>query len=303
MRVNDDNTTRHQFFPWMTIDPTTGIIWGVFYDRRSTTGSATDVYVVKSVDGGETFENFKISEFSFTPTSSVFFGDYNNITAWDGKIYPIWTRLQSGQLSIWTTPIIDTTIIPVELKNFTAYTKSGNIILEWETATETNNLGFEIERMRLNPESESGNSQFRLVGFVRGHGTTTNTQQYTFVDEELLSGVYQYRLKQVDYNGSFDYSDVIEVNLIAVDDFKLYQNYPNPFNPATTISYQLPEPSYVIVKIFDGLGNEIEVLVKENKAAGIHEVNFDASALSSGVYLYKIDAGTFHEGKKMLLVK
>ena len=130
LRVNDDNTTRHQFFPWMTIDQTTGIIWGVFYDRRNTTGSATDVYVVKSTDGGESFENFKVSESSFTPTSSVFFSDYSNIAAWDKKIYPIWSRLQSGQLSVWITIIEDTVTVPIEFTQFSASVYSGNVMLE-----------------------------------------------------------------------------------------------------------------------------------------------------------------------------
>jgi hypothetical protein len=303
LRVNDDNTTRHQFFPWMTIDQTTGIIWGVFYDRRNTTGSATDVYVVKSTDGGESFENFKVSESSFTPTSSVFFGDYSNIAAWDKKIYPIWSRLESGQLSVWTTIIEDTVTVPVEFTQFSASVYSGNVMLEWETSTETNNLGFEIERARLTDNSEINNMEFRLIGFVHGNGTTTNPNRYSFKDEELLSGVYQYRLKQIDYDGSFKYSGIVELNLIAINDFRLEQNYPNPFNPSTTISYQLPKAEFVTVKIFDTIGNEVKTIVKENKPAGVHEVNFDASQLSSGIYLYRIDAGTFHQSKKMLLVK
>ncbi len=303
LRVNDDNTNRHQFFPWMTIDQTTGIIWGVFYDRRNTTGSATDVYVVKSIDGGESFENFKVSESSFTPTSSVFFGDYSNIAAWDKKIYPIWSRLHSGQLSVWTTIIEDTVTVPVEFTQFSASVNSGNVMLEWETSTETNNLGFEIERARLTDNSEINNTEFHLIGFVQGSGTTTNPNRYSFTDEELLSGVYQYRLKQIDYDGSFKYSGIVELNLIAVNDFRLEQNYPNPFNPSTTISYQLPKAEFVTVKIFDTIGNEVKTIVKENKPAGVHEVNFDASQLSSGIYLYRIDAGTFHQSKKMLLVK
>lgn len=303
LKVNDDNTNRHQFFPWMTIDQTTGIIWGVFYDRRNTTGSATDVYVVKSIDGGESFENFKVSESSFTPTSSIFFGDYSNIAAWDKKIYPIWSRLQSGQLSVWTTIIEDTMIVPVEFTYFSASVYSGNIMLEWETSTETNNLGFEIERARLTDNSEINNMEFHLIGFVHGNGTTTNPNRYSFTDEELLSGVYQYRLKQIDYDGSFNYSGIVELNLIAINDFRLEQNYPNPFNPSTTISYQLPKTEFVTVKIFDAIGNEVKTIVKENKPAGVHEVNFDASHLSSGIYLYRIDAGTFHQSKKMLLVK
>ncbi len=301
LKVNDDNTNRHQFFPWMTIDQTTGIIWGVFYDRRNTTGSATDVYVVKSIDGGESFENFKVSESSFTPTSNVFFGDYSNIAAWDKKIYPIWSRLQSGQLSIWTAIIEDTVTVPVEFTQFSASVYSGNVMLEWETSTETNNLGFEIER--VSSLTTPLFNEWIRIGFREGHGTTTEQHNYSFTDEELLSGVYQYRLKQIDYDGSFKYLGIVELNLIALNDFRLEQNYPNPFNPSTTISYQLPEAEFVTVKIFDTIGNEVKTIVKENKPAGVHEVNFDASQLSSGIYLYRIDAGTFHQSKKMLLVK
>ena len=106
-RVNDDAPGRHQFFPWMTVDPVTGVIYVVFYDRRNTTGVATEVYVAKSTDGGETFENFKVSESSFTPSASVFFGDYINIAAYNGKVYPIWMRLDSAVLSVWVAPIDD----------------------------------------------------------------------------------------------------------------------------------------------------------------------------------------------------
>ena len=301
LRVNDDNTNRHQFFPWMTIDQTTGIIWGVFYDRRNTTSTATDVYVVKSIDGGQSFENFKVSESSFTPTSSVFFGDYSNIAAWDKKIYPIWSRLHSGQLSVWTTIIEDTVTVPVKFTQFSASVNSGNVMLEWETSTEINNLGFEIER--ASSSTTPLFNEWIRIGFREGHGTTTIPHSYSFTDEELLSGVYQYRLKQIDYDGSFKYSGIVELNLIAVNDFRLEQNYPNPFNPSTTISYQLPKDEFVTVKIFDTIGNEVKTIVKENKPAGVHEVNFDASHLSSGIYLYRIDAGTFHQSKKMLLVK
>jgi len=194
-------------------------------------------------------------------------------------------------------------IVPVEFTQFSASVNSGNVMLAWETSTETNNLGFEIERARLTDNSEINNMEFRLIGFVQGNGTTTNPHSYSFTDEELLSGVYQYRLKQIDYDGSFNYSGIVELNLIAVNDFRLEQNYPNPFNPSTTISYQLPKAEFVTVKIFDAIGNEVKTIVKENKPAGVHEVNFDASQLSSGIYLYRIDARTFHQSKKMLLVK
>jgi hypothetical protein len=113
LKINDDNTTRHQFFVWSDIDQSTGHIWCVFYDRRNTTGVDTDVFVAKSTDGGATFENFKVSESSFTPTASVFFGDYSNIAAWEGKIYPIWTRLHNGNRSSWIALVTDSSTITI----------------------------------------------------------------------------------------------------------------------------------------------------------------------------------------------
>ena len=127
VRVNNDNTTRHQFFPWMTIDQSTGNLYAIFYDRRSTTGYATDVYLAKSSNGGESFENFQISESSFTPTASVFFGDYTNIAAFNKKVYPIWMRLDGGKLSVYTALITDTLSIvdvkdePAKIYSFQLY--------------------------------------------------------------------------------------------------------------------------------------------------------------------------------------
>ena len=187
IKVNDDNTTRHQFFVWSTIDQSTGHLWFVFYDRRNTTGSETDVFVAKSTDGGNTFENFKVSETPFTPTSGVFFGDYTNIAAWNGKIYPIWMRLQNGQLSVWTTIINDSLFIPVELSSFSAEVNDDKVLLSWSTSTELNNLGFYIERKiynELNPESD-----WIEIGFKEGYGNSTETHQYTFEDKPMYNGV------------------------------------------------------------------------------------------------------------------
>jgi hypothetical protein len=304
-RVNDDVTTRHQFFVWSDVDQSTGHLWFVFYDRRNTTGTATDVYVVKSTDGGNTFENFKVSESSFTPTSSIFFGDYTNISAWEGEIYPFWMRLHNGELSVWTTIITDSTVIPVELTNFTADAKNGKVILNWETSSETNNQGFEVQRTYLNSSLIKGKDKkdWITIGFVTGHGTTTEKHNYTFLDNSVMTGIYQYRLKQMDFDGTFEFSNEIEVNVIALDDFVLFQNYPNPFNPLTTLSYQLPEAGYVTLKVYDMLGNELETLVNAVKPAGVHEVNFNSGNLSSGLYLYKMNSGNFEKTRKMLLVK
>ncbi|MEJ5263250.1 MAG: sialidase family protein, partial [Ignavibacterium sp.] len=141
-KVNDDNSNRHQFFTWMTIDQTTGAIYIVFYDRRNTTGFATDVYVARSTNGGETFTNFKVNQSSFTPSASVFFGDYTNIAAFNKKVYPIWMRMDGTALSIWTAIIHDSLVfVPVELENFYAINQKDQVILQWQTATELNNKG------------------------------------------------------------------------------------------------------------------------------------------------------------------
>jgi len=300
IKVNNDNTTRQQFFVWSAIDPSTGHLWFVFYDRRNTTGAATDVFVAKSTDGGDTFENFQISESSFTPTSGVFFGDYTNIAAWNGKIYPIWMRLQ-GSLSVWNVIIEDSITIPVELNNFTANADNGKVYLSWETSSETNNYGFFIERKHI-AVGENVNEWIE-VGFEEGNGTTTERKNYSFVDQLVNDGTYHYRLKQTDFDGSFKYSNEVEISLFSVKDFELSQNYPNPFNPTTTISFQLPQESYISLKVFDAIGTEVETIAQGKFPAGVHEVIFNAENLSSGLYLYQIISGANKLTRKMMVVK
>ncbi len=301
IKVNDDNTTRHQFFVWSTVDPSTGHLWFVFYDRRNTTGAETDVFVAKSTDGGETFENFKISESPFTPSSSVFFGDYSNIAAWDGKVYPIWTRLQNGNLSVWISIIEDSITIPVELTNFTAEVIQNKVLLSWETSSEINNHGFIIERRKV--VSSESKSEWMEIGFSKGQGNSTETHRYTFEDKPLYDGTYHYRLKQIDFDGSLEYSNEIEINIFTVKSFALYQNYPNPFNPSTTISFQIPEASYISLVVYDAIGTEVETIAEGNYPSGVHEVIFDASKLSSGIYLYRIISGVNESTRKMMVVK
>jgi hypothetical protein len=302
VKVNNDATARHQFFVWSAIDQSTGHLWFVFYDRRNTTGSETDVYAAKSTDGGVTFDNFKISETPFTPTSGVFFGDYTNIAAFNGKIYPIWMRLHNGQLSIWTT-IIEDAPVPVELSNFSLSVNRNNVELTWETSSETNNHGFIIERRRVNSNSDS---KWMEIGFVQGKGTSTEINKYRFVDSPTLNGVYNYRLKQVDFNGSFEYSKEVEVSVMVIEDFALMQNYPNPFNPSTVIKYQVAEGSHTTLKVYDVLGREVTTLVNEEQTAGEYEVEFLISkdlSLSSGFYFYQLRAGNFIQTRKMIYLK
>jgi hypothetical protein len=188
-----------------------------------------------------------------------------------------------------------TTTIPVELASFSAVVSDDNVELSWITSTESNNQGFEIQR--------SKDGEFETIGYVEGHGTTTESQAYSFTDKNVVTGKYQYRLKQLDYDGTFEYSNVIEVEVTSPSTFSLEQNYPNPFNPSTVISYQLPINGNVTLKVFDVLGNEVATLVDEYKLAGRYEVDFSAGGLSSGIYLYKLQTGDFVDMKKMILIK
>jgi hypothetical protein len=149
------------------------------------------------------------------------------------------------------------------------------------------------------------------IGFVNGNGTTTETQSYSFTDNNLNSGKYIYRLKQIDFDGAFEYSNEVEVIINAPEKFELSQNYPNPFNPSTKISYSIPnviasetkQSALTTLKVYDVLGNEVAILVNEVQSSGNYEVTFNASLLSSGVYFYKLQAGSFVETKKMILMK
>ena len=193
--------------------------------------------------------------------------------------------------------------IPVELVSFSAMASADKVTLNWSTASEINNRGFEIERKVSGEKSSVRNAEWRVVGFVEGKGTTTDYNSYTFIDQLNEQGKYSYRLKQIDFDGSINYSNEIEVDFIGVTEFALLQNYPNPFNPSTVISYQLPVDSKVQLKVYDILGTEIAVLVNETKSAGRYEVSFDGTKLSSGTYFYTIIADGFVQTKKMLLVK
>ena len=193
-------------------------------------------------------------------------------------------------------PIVVLDVIPVELTSFSAEQTANGILLKWTTASELNNSGFAIERLSSNLWEE--------IGFVNGFGTITSAKQYSFKDITPLSGNSYYRLKQLDFDGSFTYSNEIEVNFSNVlTDFLLEQNYPNPFNPSTIISYQLSVNSNVSLKVYDALGNEIGALVDEYREAGRYEIDFNASELSSGIYFYKLQAGSFIETKKMMLIR
>ncbi len=190
--------------------------------------------------------------------------------------------------------------LPVELASFTGVREGNAVRLTWTTASEKNNAGFEVQRRSEN--REVSNEAWQVLGFVRGNGTTSDAKSYSFMDR-TASGKVSYRLKQVDFDGAFEYSPVIEVEAGLLRTFELGQNYPNPFNPSTVISYQLPVASEVSLKVYDVLGREVATLVSGRQEAGRYSVPFNAASLSSGVYFYRLQSGSFVETKKMMLVK
>jgi len=191
--------------------------------------------------------------------------------------------------------------LPVELSSFSASVVASAVKLSWRTETEISNYGFEVER-KVN-SSQSSVSNYEKIGFVGGYGTSNSPKDYSFEDKNVSAGKYSYRLKQIDKDGQFEYSKTIEVDFGVPAKFELSQNYPNPFNPTTTISYNLPEAANVKLTIFNLLGQEIKTLVNEFKEASVHTVNFDASELNSGLYIYKLQAGSQVQTRKMTLIK
>jgi hypothetical protein len=185
--------------------------------------------------------------------------------------------------------------LPVELISFSARTTDGGVLLSWRTASELNNAGFEVER-------QSNAGAWNTLGFVEGRGTTTQTQSYFFLDKSASGKVF-YRLKQLDFDGRFEYSNIIEVDAGLPTHFALEQNYPNPFNPSTIITYQLPVASDVKLEVFDMLGKKVATLVSGRQDAGLYNYTLNATNLSSGVYFYRLQAGSFTQTKKMMFVK
>lgn len=188
-------------------------------------------------------------------------------------------------------------ITPVELTSLSGESVRNSALLTWSTATETNNRGFEVERKTDN--------EWNKISFIEGKGNTAQMNSYSFTDKNLKNGKYTYRLKQVDYDGSYEYSPAIEVDIASPEEFALNQNYPNPFNPRTVISYQLAVNSYVKVTLYDVLGNLVAVLVDMEQESGYYnyELGINNVPLSSGVYYYRLQAGDFVSTKKMVLLK
>ena len=203
--------------------------------------------------------------------------------------------------------------VPVEMISFYVNVSGSNkILLNWRTATEVNNYGFEVQRQAVSDE----NPEWETIGFVEGAGNSNSPKSYSFTDNVSASGKYSYRLKQIDLDGSYKYSQTVEVEINVPLKFELSQNYPNPFNPTTTISYSIPTPSVIVppkagkqsvvnvtLAVYNALGQKVATLVNKAQAAGNYTVQFDARDLPSGIYFYTLRAGEFVATKKMILMK
>ncbi len=220
----------------------------------------------------------------------------------------MWGSVNTVNPSGGSTPLVipgSSAPLPVELASFTASVINGKIKLNWKTETEKDNYGFEVQRA-FNSSSTDGSSKpktWEKIGFVEGSGNSNSPKSYSFTDNNVTFGSYSYRLKQIDTDGKFEYSPVVLADLGTPKEFSLSQNYPNPFNPSTSISFTLPEAVDVKITVFNILGQEVATILNAKKEAGVHTVDFDASELNSGLYIYRMDAGKFSNVRKMLLIK
>lgn len=236
---------------------------------------------------------------SIDPSDDLTFYIFNEYALTRGTILGAYPT-EDGR---WGTAfgVVPTSALPVELSSFSASAVGSKVKLSWRTATETKNYGFEVERKALNEPSSI--SKYETVGFVPGSGNSNSPKDYSFTDTKVSSGKYSYRLKQIDSDGSINYSKIIEVDLAAPKKYELSQNYPNPFNPVTTINFTLPAATNVKLTLYNLLGEKIKTLVDEYRDEGVHSLNINANDLQSGLYIYKIEAGSFVQERKMMLLK
>lgn len=220
---------------------------------------------------------------------SVFFAD--SMTGWVAGSHGLILKTTNGGGGGFS---------PVELTFFTSKSNRNNVILIWSTARELNNTGYDVEKKSV---STNSTNDWAKVGFVNGNGTTNDTKNYTFTDRSN-SGKFNYRLKQIDFNGNFEYFNLSnEIEVGVPGEFALSQNYPNPFNPSTKINYDLPKVGLVTIVLYDLTGRQVASIVNEVKTAGYYTVQFNASNLSSGMYFYRITSGNFISTKKMAPIK
>jgi cytoskeletal protein CcmA (bactofilin family) len=276
-------------------------------------GTSSDIFIFKMMSTLTTSLGSNIAFTGGALASNVYWQVGSSATIdgdFKGNIFALTAITQNANASIdgklfardAAIEIHGLSALPVELATFSATTTGSTVKLNWNTATEVNNYGFEVEKKILK-QVQIDNTVWEKIGFVNGNGNSNSPKDYSFVDDKVSTGKYSYRLKQIDNDGQFEYSKTIEVDFNTPNKFELSQNYPNPFNPSTTIRFDLPEASIVKLRIFNILGQEIRTLVNQFKESGTHTINFNASELNSGMYIYKIEAGNFVQTRKMTLLK
>ena len=290
--------------PFLVTSPNTSVTWpglstqSVTWSVANTNISPVNcasVNILLSTDGGQTFPFVLISGTPNDGSQDVVLPDNQTTTAR--------VKIEAADnifFDMSNVNFIISEAVPVELASFNHSVNKNSITLNWITASEINSNGFEIQRSKV---MDNIAGEWEAIGFVSGKGTTTESNFYTYSDAGLKPGSYMYRLKMVDNDGTFEYSSEINVEITPPAVYELSQNYPNPFNPVTLIKYQLPEKQFVTLKIYDALGVEVASLINEEKEAGVHEVSFDASSLTSGVYFYTLQSGTIVKTNKMMLLK
>jgi len=296
--------------PFLVTSPNTAVTWqgntvqSVTWDVANTNVApvnVTEVNLLLSTDGGYTWPIVLVAN---TPNDGTEQVSVPNEVTTQARIKVeavgnIFFDLSDEDFTIEDNPV------PVELTAFFAVTTQEGPRLIWTTSTELNNAGFDIERAQF---KTGGQQTWEKIYFVVGHGTSTQPQEYIYVDKDVNSGRYSYRLKQIDYDGSYSYSGTVDVDVNVPEVFVLSQNYPNPFNPSTTIKFSLPVDSKVKINLYNALGEVLELLANGEYSIGYHELNFDASNLTSGVYYYTLtaqgnDGSSFVSTKKMVLLK
>lgn len=271
-----------------------GSYLGRGYELTNTLGTTSKVYV-----------HVKLTILDATGYSGLSFN--SQISQWDLQNYYFTTPFTDNQTiyapvdvtATLNTPIGDP--LPVELISFVGKVKDKDVLLSWKTATEINNYGFNIERKDISKQNLQ--NDFHTISFIAGNGNSNSPKEYSYIDHDLQSGIYAYRLKQIDSDGQFEYSPVINVEISAPVEYELSQNYPNPFNPSTTIKFTIPEAGLVKLSVLNLLGQEIKTIVDEHRQAGIYNEKFDATELNSGVYFYELKVNHFIQTKKMLFLK
>ena len=281
------------------------IIYNNTPDQLSVTGSTTDV-TYSNIMGGYTgtgnisiapqFTGSGLNPYSLEESSPCRNAGTPDTTGLNLPISDLAgnIRISEGIIDMGSYEIQG--VIPVDLVSFNFTAKGNSVNLSWLTISEKNNKGFEIQRSYNGYDYES-------IDFINGKGTTTEVNYYSYIDAGLNCGTYNYRLKQIDLDGTFKFSNTLNIEIETPDAYLLLQNYPNPFNPNTVISWQSPLGSHQTIKVFDVLGNEIATLVDEYKPAGSYEVEFDGNRLASGIYFYQLRAGEYTSVKKMILIK